>query len=192
MSTIEDFENAPVGATATHPLGSWVRVMKTDNGEESWITPNGSYFSDELIERRGYTLDQSAPTSARDALDIAWGLAHEVKEGQVIPAGTEIISVRSEIERAYGTTLVDQVADGFDELHTRTLDPLTELEPELPDWLDADAVVATKDAVVDVWTHCIRHPHDGGSGWTRRDPDSCTHWTELEHVTPLYPKGQDS
>ena len=55
MSTIEDFENAPVGATATHGRGR--RVMKMDNAIRSWITPSGLHVSDDHVWGYGFTLD---------------------------------------------------------------------------------------------------------------------------------------
>lgn len=182
MSTIQEFENAPVGATATSPRGSI--AFKTARSEDEWSLygSHGRHFynlsSDEM---GGFTLNPTAPTTAREALDLAWNLAHPVKVGQVVPAGTEIISVRSEIERAYGTTLTDQVADGFDESHTRTLDPLPDPEP---DWLDAPAVLAAMNECSwqKVWL-----PRSGGQ-WICTCCGAIKHWSKMADVTPLYPK----
>lgn len=127
---------------------------------------------------------KKGPTTAREALALAWELAHPVKEGQVIPGGTDVISARSEVENVYGATLTNQVADKFDELHTRTLDPLPEPEP---DWLDAPAVMAVAEGFSyrRIWVPL------GDGGWASVQ-DGRAHWSELRDVTPLYPKGQEA
>ena len=195
MSTIEDFENAKTGDRAVK--GSFGYVLSDDDDMVPWkIYKGGDYttstwMSSEELAKCGFTLDPSpkTPTTAREALALAWELAYPIKEWQRGESGTELIARFKDGD--FKTYRAEKSFDGGDVqrwAEVRSLDPLPEPEPELPDWLDADAVVACKDTVVDVWTHCISHPHDDGSGWTRRDPDSCTHWTELEHVTPLYPK----
>lgn len=184
MSTIEDFENAPVGATATNADG--LRAMKMDDSEWCWIIRPGVYLDDKEMVSRGYTLDPSpfAPTTAREALELVWELAHPVKEGQVWPDRAQGISkVNGELltftaHRAYPVVESDvRVA--------RSLEPLPEPEP---DWLDAPAVIATLPEGVDVdglrvWVGC-----DNGLFWTTQETEFEAHWSELMDVTPLYPK----
>ena len=124
------------------------------------------------------------PTTARGALELAWDLAHKVKKGQVIPAGTEFISAMSEIETVYGMAPRDQVADDFDELLTRTLDPLPDTEPN-PDWLDAPAVAAPHWCPdrQEVWLPTAVHGY-----WKCPCCGGVRHWSDLHGVTPLYPK----
>lgn len=55
MNTIDDFKNAPIGATATHADGR--RAMKMGIAGQSWITPYARYVPDEQMEGLGYTLD---------------------------------------------------------------------------------------------------------------------------------------
>ena len=55
MNMIEDFKNAPIGATATHADGR--RAMKMGVAGQSWITPYARYVPDEQMEGLGYTLD---------------------------------------------------------------------------------------------------------------------------------------
>ena len=182
MSTIEDFKNAPVGATATHPLAS--RAMKTDNREGSWVTPRGNYFSDEGMVNWGYTLDplDPYPASAREALDLAWELAHPLKEGQVIPVGTEYFYKNA--HKVWAEEFPFKITSSTARNH-RTLDPLPEPEP---DWLDAPAVLA-----VARWcpNQTIWVPKSDGYWQCACCPDE-SHWDELIDVTPLYPKGQDA
>ena len=64
MSTLEDFENAPVGATATHET-TGNRATKMNDSERGWSVRIGPYWSGEMIWLRGYTLDvpaRSLPT----------------------------------------------------------------------------------------------------------------------------------
>lgn len=188
MSTIEEFKAAPVGATASDPDGR--AAVKTPHKEWHWslFDEDGeriAHGSHHHMATQGWTLDPAptAPTSAREALDLAWELAHPVKAGQVIPGGTDAISARSEVENVYGATLIDQVADKFDELHTRTLDPLPE---PAPDWLDAPAVLAAhayRDDQV-LWENCDGIFVNATLGEAE--------WSELRDVTPLYPKEQDA
>lgn len=181
MSTTEDFEKAPVGATATDADGN--RAMKMKESEQSWVTPWGFYLND--VDMGDFTLDPPAPTTAREALDLAWNLAHEVKEGQVIPKGARCLEVIGSALRAYtsmhDTTISPERAPNF-----RTLDPLPDPEPE-PDWLDAPAVLARFDG----WDHDEREvftPTGAPNRWTRAGTDWTFHWNELRDVTPLYPK----
>lgn len=123
------------------------------------------------------------PTTAREALDLAWKLAHPIKEGQVTPKGTRAI------DRTNGV-IVEYIAEGDwtprDLENIRTLDPLPEPEPE-PDWLDAPFVLAA---------HKDSHVNPNRVVWARSPIDSdrwvtglvSAYWTELRDVTPLYPK----
>ena len=179
MSTVEDFENAPVGAIATHrTTGS--RAMKMDNTRKRWITPHGLYWSDVEMVYWNYTLEPSAPTSAREALALAWDLAHEVREGRVIPKGTQILMLHDSGLKEV-TTQNDVVVRPHIAPITRTLEPLPEPEP---DWLDAPAVLAATSMCPDrkVWT-----PESGGV-WKCACCRDERHWSELVDVIPLYPK----
>ena len=187
MIKIEDFENAPVGATATRDLRNW--VMKADNGEQRWIIRTGLYMDNEEIERQGYTLDQSAPTTAREALDLAWELAHPVKEGQVIPEGTRFLEFHGSGVKEYTAYGDRKISPGLVPI-TRTLDPLPDPEP---DWIDAPAVLAVHDSYT--------KPSIWGKHWDQESlaeyyqsalTAGTAHWSELRDVTPLYPKGQDA
>ena len=55
MSTLEDFEKAPSGATATRSDG--LRAMKIGYFESLWIGQNGLYLSNEQVWGRDFTLD---------------------------------------------------------------------------------------------------------------------------------------
>ena len=184
MSTVEDFRNAPVGATATHDYGG--RAMKMDAGERRWVTPTGIYLDDEEMEQRGFTLDplEPCPASAREALDLAWALAHEVKEGQVIPKGTRYLEVHNSRLRE-GTAVFD-IETCPECLPIRTLEPLPEPEP---DWLDALVVLATCGCRgMELW-----QPHNEKDGtWECAHCGLDCHWSELVDATPLYPKGQNA
>ena len=71
MSTLEDFENAPVGATATNSCGGW--AMKLGGSKRPWIHQNGFYMTNEGMALQGYTLGPApAPTTVREALDTFW------------------------------------------------------------------------------------------------------------------------
>ena len=191
MSTIEDFKNAPVGATATRANG-W-RALKTKDDGRMWTTTQGSYFDDVDISQRGYTLDPApapAPATAREALDIAWELAHEVKEGQVIPVGAWLVDRRDNKIIVEKNTFFDIAVDEWGAENIRTLEPLPE---PLPEWLDAPAVLA----------ECLSCNEDGlvksvhvnfiGERWVCTECQRTLPWRGLTDVTPLYPKeGQDA
>ena len=184
MSTIEDFKNAPTGATAT--LSNGLRVMRTGYFEGIWIGQNGGFMSDEQVAGRGYRLDQ--PTTAYDALELAWGLAYEVTVGQVIPEGTRYLEyfadglkeyVAKRDIKARGPGLASMV---------RTLEPLP--DPDLvpvPYWIDALAVIAETSMCPDrkIWV-----PESGGV-WKCSCCRDELHWYELVDVTPLFPGGQE-
>ena len=185
MSTLKDFKNAPGGAIATSPYGG--RAMKVYDGERHWITSRGIHLNDKEMVQLGYTLDplEPAPTTAHEALDLAWELAHEVEKGQSIPSGTQYLLRHGPgylLEVAHGARRIDSI----DAENIRTLDPC--LDP-VPDWYDAPAVLASdkRDDTGDYHTWI----NVGGGEWftTRR---LTTHWSTLRHVTPLYPKGQEA
>ena len=185
MSTVKDFEKAPVGATATDPYG--VRAMKMlHDGELRWITIGWSRSDDESMARWGYTLDAPAPTTACEALALAWEVAHEVKEGQVIPKGTRFLQDSDSGLREYTAQVDFKIRPDF--APVRTLEPLPEPDPE---WLDAPAVIAHVDAPniqpTSVFTPTGTHP----DRWGRFDSEWTFHWNELRNVIPLYPRGQD-
>ena len=185
MSTVEYFENAPVGATATRTNGH--RAMKMNDGVRGWITRTGLYLDNEKIAKLGYTLDPSAPTTAREALDIAWELAHPVKEGQVIPEGTRYLtSSGSGLKES--TSCVDQKMSPHLASINRTLDPLPDPKP---DWLDAPAVLANEPGTGKRGVF-VPTDKDTGKHWAVVFSALSYPWQELTDVTPLYPKGQDS
>ena len=64
------------------------------------------------------------PTTVQEALDLAWNLAHPLKEGQHIPEGTRLIdrSYRNDLS-AY-SALADITINARESLTIRTLDPL--------------------------------------------------------------------
>ena len=199
MTTTEDFRNAPVGATATHNDGG--RAMKMDYVERRWIVPNGFCLDDEEMERRDYTLDPLPPLppfplfphiTAREALALAWELAHPVKEGQTVPKGTEFITRSDE-------TII-MTSDGWDNVIgpsqvdiVRTLDPLPDPEP---DWLNAPAVIA-RCGYCSLEDHGLQITLHGrvsnGREWECTECQTATDWSNLRDVTPLYPKeGQEA
>ena len=184
MSTVEDFENAPSEATATHKVTGSRAVKIVD---DCWLLSNGFYVDDEEMEN--YTLDTPAPTTAREALALAWDLAHEVKEGQVIPRGTQYLEFNGYGVRQCTASRDMKVSPGLVPL-CRTLEPLPDPEP---DWLDAPAVIAHVDAPnvqpTSVFVPTGTHP----DRWGRFDSEWTFHWNELRDVIPLYPReGQNS
>ena len=177
MIKIEDFRDAPIGATATRTDGG--RAMKMNDGVRGWITPKDGYFSDKEMVHWGYVLD--LPTSAREALDCAWELAHEVKPGQVIPADTRFLEVTG-IGLGERVGRFDLKIDPSHVKTIRTFDPLPDPEP---DWIDAPAVLAhtDNDDTRRVWTaHRDERWASTGHTYTRL-------WQNLRDVTPLYPQG---
>ena len=182
MNTVEDFKNAPIGAIAINDSGIRA-VKKTDDGEWCWLTPKGSYLSDDGVAYWEYKLYLPVPTSAREALDLAWELAHEVKEGQVIPKGVRLLDRFDSNDFSVYTTLVDFTINAREALSIRTLEPLPNPEP---DWLDAPAVIAWSR-----WDDLRRE-----KVWTKADEcykstdSEIIDWSGLCDVTPLYPKGQ--
>ena len=73
MSRTKDFENAPVGATATNSNG-FGRAMKLGNVEQRWVLQSGLSMSDREMEFWGYTLDP-LPDPEPDWLDAPAVLA---------------------------------------------------------------------------------------------------------------------
>ena len=62
--------------------------------------------------------------TAREALKLAWDLAHPVRKGQVIPEGTEVLAQQNWMLWVYGRAACEQVATANDEANVRTLEPL--------------------------------------------------------------------
>ena len=187
MSTIEDFKNAPVGATATRDGG--LLAIKIGDGERCWLTPVGTYLDDEELMILGYTLDPSAPTTAREALDMAWELAHPVKEGQILPTGARYLQVTSFGLKEYTAERGFRIAPAY-VTTIRTVEPLPLPDPK-PDWIDAPAVLAVHESHT--------KPSIWGKHWDQETLSEfyqsaltaeTAHWSELHDVTPLYPEGE--
>ena len=186
MNTLEEFEAAPIGATATSPYRT---VVKTGLSTAPWVSevryPGGHTAVErntpEQLVRGRFILAPvpAVPQSAREALDLAWNLAHPVKEGQAIPEGSFYLAKATD-----GTIRPFQaIADleFYSPTTFRTLDPLPEPEP---DWLDAPAVLATCGCRgIELWE---RHNVKDGI-WVSRDGENAL-WSTLRDVTPLYPK----
>ena len=184
MIKIEDFENAPVGATATRADGH--RAMKINDGVRGWIAPKDSYLSDKGMAHFGYTLDPTVPATAREALDmglnVAWDLAHEVKEGQVIPEGAWLVERRDNKITVEKNTFFDITVDEWGAENIRTVEPLPDPKP---DWLNAPAVLAYGPAtnLLQVW---VKDNQD--TGYYKTITNRSVHYVALNDVTPLYPK----
>ena len=186
MSTLEDFENAPVGATATSPNGNI--ALKTGRRDLEWSVydPRGwyrdNYRSAEMVL---YTLTPAAPTTSREALDLAWDLGHEVKEGQTIPGRERTIGRYEDGDFFLGMSLTDRLVTESEQSHLRTFDPLPD---PLPDWLDAPVVIARvgdhKLQQTAVFTPTGVRP----DRYIKTETGATFHWTELMDVVPLYPK----
>lgn len=185
MNTTVDFENAPIGATATSPDGG--KAVKTfDTDELPWLSNDSGWCSNDDMSRQGFTFDNSphpAPTTAREALELVWKLAHEMKEGHEVPTGTECIAKVSD-----GEFMTYRSLKPFDGVRrpgwaeARTLDPFPEPEP---DWLTAPAVLATDDRD----RRGSFFPVTGSDKyWQSAQSGLRFHWNELRDVTPLYPK----
>lgn len=181
MSTIEDFKNAPIGATASSTETNARYIKSSDR----WLLfdGRGDWRVDEYdLESEGFMLDPTDPTTAREALDLAWNLAHEVKAGQVIPAGTRYLERRNSELREYIAFHDMNPKSGVREW-VRTLDPIPDPEP---DWLNAPAVLANdhRDRLVIFFPVADRDKY-----WQSAQTGIHYHWSYLTNVTPLYPKG---
>lgn len=134
MNAREEFDAAPVGATARSPYQTFVKVGLST---APWVSevryPGGGRsmerVSSDYLAEQGHVLDLSpaVPASAREALDLAWDLAHPVKEGQVIPEGDVVLSGSRDhftCETAYRDTPVGPSGANW----FRTLDPLPDPE----------------------------------------------------------------
>ena len=137
---------------------------------------------------RELSRQKKGPRTAREALALAWELAHPVREGQVIPSGTEFLLSMSDGFYLHDFNAVSEyTANNQDETYLRTLDPLPDPEP---DWLDAPAVIASHPIYADTEQKGIWIPsnEEGMWEWPFQQGEFMAHWTELENVTPLYPK----
>ena len=190
MSTIQEFENAPVGATATSPDGRKVyrREAETPVGAD-WVLGEGDgrlWADADGLAHHKYTLGPPpAPATAQEALDLAWELGYPVKEGQVIPEGTKWM------KRAAGNVHEYTMSRGHtvtanDTYVLRTHEPLPDPEP---DWLDAPAVKARVKGYPVLFTWI---PVDGTRHHRWYSPvkgeGETFNWQDLTDVTPLYPK----
>ena len=132
MNTVEDFKKAPAGATATGPIGRAMKMVEVDRywmADRYWMSQDGVYFSDVTMEFWGFTLDLPTPTTAREALALAWKLAHPVREGQAIPKGTRYL-------KRTDSGLAEFTAE-FDFKVVSTVRTLEKLPDPEPDWQDA-------------------------------------------------------
>lgn len=125
---------------------------------------------------------KKGPTPAREALALAWELAHPVKEEQLIPAGTECM-VRFEDGdiRSY-TTRTDDIANSskYPGQETRTFEPL-------PEWLSAPVVHATCGCHgIELW-----QPNSAKDGLWVNMRGEHAHWSSLRDVTPLHAPQED-
>ena len=181
MSTTEDFRYAPVGATATHRT-TGVRAVKLGS-KRFWVTAWENYLNDIEMAIEGYILDQPAPVSAREALDLAWELAYPVKKGQVIPEGTRYLESHGDELKIY-TARVD-FKSRSPELAAmiRTLEPLPEPAPY---WLDAPAVLAATSVWPErkVWSKVDR--------CYKSTDGEIVYWYNLVDVTALYPNEKET
>ena len=142
---------------------------------------------------RELSRQKNGPRTAREALALAWELAHPVKEGYEVPIGTECIS-----KVADGEFLTYRSKKPFDggnrpgRAEARTLDPLPDPEP---DWLDAPAVVAfVKGQVSCVDPQVFARANKTGTQelhegyWRSSLTGLHYHWTDLIDTVPLYPR----
>ena len=190
MTTREEFEAAPPGSTATGPKGK--RAIKTfDTDDLPWHSDDGGWLGSDDMAREGWALDPAptGPATAREALDLAWELAHPVKMGETIPDGAHYLR-RWTDDTPPTTHSAHGHIDVMTAKHTATVRLLDPLPEPAPDWLDAPAVLAR----VDGWSSCAdpqvfaRHDyHDAPSEWRYNGSESY-HWSDLRDVTPLYPK----
>ena len=182
MSTIQEFENAPIGATATAPNGDI--ALNTGRFAFDWAVydPRGGFCGlRRSADMGGFTLNPAAPTTACEALDLAWELAYPVKEGQVIPAGTRYLEIHNTELRETSLPRDIRVSHGLVP-KVRTIDPLPDPKPG---WVDAPAVVAfVKGRVGD--PQVFSRGNETGTQWVR--DSKVYHWYELIGVVPLYPK----
>lgn len=125
---------------------------------------------------------KNGPKTARAALALAWELAHRLKDGQLIPAGTECM-VRFEDGdiRSYTTRTDDTAQESkYPGRETRTFEPL-------PEWLNAPAVHATCGCHgIELW-----QPHNAKDGLWMSMSGEHAHWTSLRDVTPLHTMPQE-
>lgn len=135
---------------------------------------------------RELSRQKNGPKTAREALALAWELAHPVNGGDAIPKDTTCLQNTG--ERIETKTLPTDWTPAFPK-NIRTLEPLPDPEP---DWLDAPAVLAESRECSNrsVWT-----PEAGTDRqtWESSCCNTSNAWNSLRDVTPLYPKeGQDS
>ena len=189
MSTIEEFKNAPIGATATSPYGHI--AFKTGRLKFPWSigdsrgTHLGDLCSAEMV---GYTLNPAAPTTAQEALALAWDLAHPVQEWQVIPKGTRYLEKRNNglIAECTAERLI-ALSHGMRN-SVRTQDPLPDPEP---DWLNAPAVKARVKGyhILFTWVPVDGPRHHRWYSQVKGEGETYD-WQDLCDVTPLYPEGK--
>lgn len=137
------------------------------------------------MERWGYTLDAPTPTTAREALDLAWELAHELKPGQFIPEGTRYLELSSSGLKEYTTQRDIKVRPGYVP-GFRTVEPFPVPEPS---WLDAPAVIATCGYCE---SETLHSPLDYGGRWECAECQTAATSRALTGVTPLYPRGEEA
>ena len=182
MSTIEEFENAPVGSIAKKGVGLVAIREGYETAYLPWVcTTYGEWFSNEELADAGYTLERPVPTTVQEALDLAWNLAAPVEEDQTIPKGTRYVRRSQFGGLTTYTAAPDWTPDPWHKDMIRTFEPLPEPEP---DWLNAPAVLASMNECSwqKVWL-----PRSEGY-WECTCCGAYKHWSAMADVTPLYPK----
>ena len=126
--------------TAIHAVGKYGEIF--DIVEDSSDLNAHSVTRKEAIEgaETGYPFTPCiVVTTAREALDAAWELAHPAPKGTIIPAETPLVTRGPE-----GITFIDEGynfttrVNGLGDTECRTLTPLPEPEPEPEPWEESD------------------------------------------------------
>lgn len=126
--------------TAKHAIDKYGKIY--DIGDEGDILDDYSMARDEAEDISKLRPDFKPcviVTTAREALDVAWELAHPAPKGTIIPAETPLVTRGPEgiafIDEGYNfTTRVN----GLGDTECRTLTPLPEPELEPEPWEESD------------------------------------------------------
>lgn len=126
--------------TAKHAVGKYGEVSRivehVDDLTHRSVTREAAIEANKL----GYQFTPCiVVTTAREALDAAWELAHPAPKGTIIPAETPLVTRGPE-----GITFIDEGynfttrVNGLGDTECRTLTPLPEPEPEPEPWEESD------------------------------------------------------